>query len=437
MADLQEELSTPAEAGELDALPAPTEPALSPDEPRASGAPGAPGAPHATAEPPPARASLPGPEPFPRREPLPGREPLPPPERLPVPEPLPVHEHEPLPERETASGPAERARALLASHPVADGYSGLPWALRELPWHDFETGDSGLESDVPRLRAGQVGAQFWSMHVPEGPCADRPVGATLEQIDFARHVIDAHPEALRLVRNASEAADARNCGRVATLLGPACGAALGDSLGALRALHGLGLFAVTLSGTSWAGPGGLTPFGEEVVREMNRLGVIADLSGASETTARRVLAVSKAPVIFTRSGARALRDHPANLSDALLGAVGAAKGLCLVPLATDRTGSSVREVADHLDHVRRVAGPECVGLSGTYDTAEAHPEGLTDTASYPRLIAELVERGWPEADISLLTWGNVQRALRGADFTARATRERRAASTARIEHLDG
>ncbi|MEV7197829.1 dipeptidase [Streptomyces sp. NPDC093510] len=333
--------------------------------------------------------------------------------------------------------PAERARALLDAHPVADGYSGLPSTLRRLAWYDFETGDSVLQSDVPRLRGGRVGAQFWSVHVPEGPDADRTVGATLEQIDLVKQVVGAHPEALRLARNASEAADARNCGRIATLIGPARGAALGDSLGALRALHSLGLCVVTLSGTSWAGAGGLTPFGEEVVREMNRLGVLADLSGASEVTARRVLAVSKAPVVFMRSGARALHDHPANLTDGLLAEVGAAKGLCLVPLAAERTGPSVREVADHLDHVRRVAGPECVGISGTYDTYEAHPEGLADPSGYPRLIAELIERGWPEADLALLTWGNAQRALRGADFTARAARQRRAASTATVDRLDG
>uniref|UniRef100_UPI0006E1FB7F membrane dipeptidase n=1 Tax=Streptomyces atriruber TaxID=545121 RepID=UPI0006E1FB7F len=282
-----------------------------------------------------------------------------------------------------------------------------------------------------------VGAQFWSVHVPDGPGDDRTVRATLEQIDLVRHVVAAHPEALRLARNASETADARNCGRIATLIGPARGAALGDSLGTLRAMHGLGLCVVTLSGTSWAGAGGLTPFGEEVVREMNRLGVLADLSGAAEVTARRVLAVSKAPVVFMRSGARALYDHPANLSDELLTEVGAAKGLCLVPLAAARTGPTVRTVADHLDHVRRVAGPECVGLSGAYDTLEPHPESLADSAGYPRLIAELVERGWPEADLALLTWGNVQRALRGADFTARATRDRRPASTATIDRLDG
>ncbi|NEB78788.1 membrane dipeptidase, partial [Streptomyces sp. SID14478] len=196
-------------------------------------------------------------------------------------------------------------------------------------------------------------------------------------------------------------------------------AALGDSLGTLRALHALGLRALTLTGTAWTDDPatGLTRFGEEVVREMNRLGMLIDLAGAAPATALRALAVSKAPAVLTRSGARALNSHPDNASDALLAALGASKGLCLVPCSVSRTGPALRDVADHLDHVRRVAGPESVGLSGMYDTGDAHPEGLTDAAGYPALIAELLDRGWPDADLALLTWGNVQRVLRGAEFT--------------------
>ncbi|MGW5864892.1 dipeptidase [Streptomyces sp. NPDC055239] len=342
------------------------------------------------------------------------------------PEPPPISEPEPAygPAPAPSPDPLRSARALLAAHPVADGYSGLPWTLRELPWYDLELGDNAVDADVPRLRTGGVGAQFWSVHVPDGITGDRVLGATLEQLDLVKRVVADHSEGLRLTRTASEVADARHCGRIATLIGPARAEAIGDSLATLRALHTLGLCSLTLSGTSWAGPEGLSPFGEEVVRELNRLGVLAELSGAAETTARRVLAVSKAPVLFARSGARALRDAPANLSDDLLTALGAAKGLCLVPLAAEQTGSSIREVADHLDHVRRLAGPECVGLSGTYDTSAAHPEGLADASRYPHLVAELVERGWPDDDLARLTWGNVQRALRGADFAGRAARER-------------
>ncbi|MFF9408678.1 dipeptidase [Streptomyces anandii] len=341
------------------------------------------------------------------------------------------------PVTDPAAAPLERARALLAAHPVADGYCGLPWALRRLPWYDLELGEKDLDTDVPRLREGGVGAVFWALHLPEGLTGDRAVGATLEQLDLVRTVVAAHPEGLRLAHTAGEVADVRHRGRVAVLLGPAGAAALGDCLGILRSLHALGLRVLTLSGASWASEAGLTRFGEEVIREMNRLGVIADLSGASEQTVRRAFAASRAPVLCTRSAARALRPHPANLPDDLLAGLGAAKGLCLVPLTAEQTGPSLRDVADHLDHVRALAGPECVGLSGTYDAGTAHPSGLPDATGYPHLIAELLRRGWPESDVALLTWGNVQRVLRGADFTARAAQRRREPSTARIAELDG
>ncbi|MEV5437963.1 dipeptidase [Streptomyces sp. NPDC052682] len=330
-----------------------------------------------------------------------------------------------------------RAHALLAAHPVADGCNALPQALRTLSWYDLELGEGGVDTDVPRLREGRVGALFWSLHVPDGLDGDRAVGAALEQLDLAKAVAAGHEEGLRLARTAGETADARHCGRVAVLLGPAPAAAAGDSLGILRQLHALGLRVLTLAGVSWAGPDGLTRFGEEVVREMNRLGVIADLSGASVRTVRRVLTVSKAPVMCSRSAAHALRPHPANLPDDLLAELGAAGGLCLVPLSAEQTGPSVRDVADHLDHVRGVAGPQSVGLSGTYDSGAAHPQQLSDVSGYPRLIAELLERGWAESDVALLTWGNVQRVLRGADFAAKAAQQRRTPSTARITDLDG
>ncbi|MFI6356041.1 dipeptidase [Streptomyces sp. NPDC050743] len=344
-----------------------------------------------------------------------------------------------LPDDPFVSEPAslQRAHALLAAHPVADGYSGLPWALRHLSWYDLELGEAAVDTDIPRMREGHVGALFWSLHLPEGPGGDRATSATLEQLDQARSVIEAHPEGLRLVGTAGQIIDARNCGRVAVVLGPAHATALDDSLGILRVLHALGLRVLTLAGTAWAGERGLTRFGEEVVREMNRLGVVADVSGASPATAARALALSKTPVLCTRSAARALRPHPANLSDELLAAVGAAGGLCMVPLTAEQTGPAVQDVADHLDHVRDVAGPECVGLSGTYDSGAAHPRDLADASRYPHLIAELLRRGWSETELALLTWGNVQRVLRSADFTARAAQHRREASNAKIGELDG
>ncbi|MET9392801.1 dipeptidase [Streptomyces sp. NPDC006624] len=348
---------------------------------------------------------------------------------------VPAESYEPVSDPEDE--PLTRAHAILAVHPVADGYNGLPWALKRLAYYDLELGEGTVGTDVPRLRGGHVGALFWSLHLPEGLDGDRAVSATLEQLDLAKTVVRSCDEGLRPACTAGQVADARNCGRVAVLLGPAGAPALGDSLGILRQLHQLGLRVLTLAGASWASEAGLTRFGEEVLREMNRLGVIADLSGASPQTLRRALGLSRAPVLCSRSAARTVRPHPANLPDDLLSELGAAKGLCLVPLSAEQTGATVRDVADHLDHIRAVAGAQCVGLSGTYDTGAAHPQELGDTSCYPRLIAELLRRGWEEADVALLTWGNIQRVLRGADFTARAAQQRREPSTATISELDG
>lgn len=231
-----------------------------------------------------------------------------------------------VPDAGPAADPLVRAHTFLARHPVADGYSGLPWALRHLPRYDLELGESAVDTDVPRMREGHVGALFWSLHLPEGPAGDRAVGATLEQLDLVRTVVRAHPESLCMAYTASDVNDARHRGRVAVVAGPAGAGALGDSLGILRALHSLGLRVLTLSGASWASGAGLTRFGEEVVREMNRVGVLADLSGTSDATIARAMAASKAPVVFTRSAARALRPHPANLPDDVLAELGAAKG---------------------------------------------------------------------------------------------------------------
>ncbi|GAQ55490.1 dipeptidase [Streptomyces acidiscabies] len=342
---------------------------------------------------------------------------------------------EPFPEVPYACDPLERAREILAEHPVVDGYGTLPWALRGLPWYDLELGESAVDTDVPRLREGHVGAVLWALHLPEG--AGSAVSVTLEQLDLVRTVVAAHPEGLRPARTAGQVIDARNCGRVAVLLGPAGAPALDDSLAVLRVLHTLGLRVLTLAGTSWASEAGLSRFGDEVVREMNRLGVIADLSGASDATIVRALALSKAPVLCTRSAARALRPHPDNLSDELLSALGRAKGVCMVPLTADQTGPTLTDVADHLDHIRAVAGPASVALSGAYDSPSAHPESLPDPSAYPHLITELLRRGWPDTDIALLTWDNFQRVLRGADFLSRTAQHRREQPPARAVGVEG
>lgn len=269
-----------------------------------------------------------------------------------------------------------------------------------------------------------MGALFWSLLTPPGLAADRAPATTLEHIDLIRSVVEAHPEALRPARSADELAHARNCGRIAGLLGPVSGPALADSLGTLRAYHALGVRSAALAGTRWTQRDGLTPFGHEVVREMNRLGMLVDLSGCTPATMHRTLAVTRAPAVISQ--------HPTQVPDDVLRQLRANGGVCMAVC----TAASVRETADLLDHIRDLAGPRSTALTGAYDTGAAHAPGLEDVSCYPRLIAELLERGWPEADIELLTWSNVHRVLRDAEFVARATQARRPASTARLTTLD-
>ncbi|MFG3287029.1 dipeptidase [Streptomyces sp. NPDC048111] len=335
-----------------------------------------------------------------------------------------------------------RARTLLAAHPVADGHNTLAKALAQIPWHDLEVGESSLDTDLPRLRAGGVGAQFWALTTEAG-CPD-PAGATLERLDRIRSLIAACPEWLRLALTAGDLADARNCGRIASFLGPVAARAIGNSLGTLRAYHMLGVRALALTpGTPWTEPA-LSRFGLEVVRECNRLGILLDLSGAAPATWRRTIDSSKAPALLSRSAAASLTPHPLNASDDLLAAVGEHGGVCLVSFAPDQIerggpAVSVRDVADHIERVRDVAGPAHVGLSGTYGLITGAPRtpGLEDASCYPTVIAELLARGWTEAEIAALTWENLARVVRETEFAARATAPRRAASSATIEDLDG
>lgn len=344
---------------------------------------------------------------------------------------------------------AERARVLLASHPVVDGHNSLaPTLLRRRGAghsHDLEQGESSLDTDMPRIRAGALGAQFWSLQVASESAGEvagdgRAVSTTLELIDLVRDLIASCPDSLRLALGAGDLADARNCGRVASLLGPVSGRAMGDSLATLRAFHFLGVRVLALAGARWADDG-LTRFGQEVVREMNRLGVVVDLSGACEETVRATLAVTKAPAMFSHGDS--------GVPDDVLALLRANSGVCMVSFAPGPTGPtgptgrddrapSVSAVADQVERVRDVAGPECVGLSGTYgrETDTPRTVGLEDPSCYPRLITELLDRGWGDTAITDLTWDNAARVLRDTEFLARAAQGRRAASTATIGELD-
>ncbi|UQI49171.1 dipeptidase [Streptomyces sp. HU2014] len=389
-----------------------------------------------------------------------------------------------------------RARELLAAHPVVDGHNDLPWALREQVRYDLDRRDiatdqsADLHTDLPRLREGGVGAQFWSVYVRTDMAGDEAVSATLEQIDVVRQLVARHPADLRLAFTADDMEAARAEGRIASLMGAEGGHSINNSLATLRALHRLGVRYMTLThndNIAWADSatdepraGGLTRFGEEVVREMNRTGVLVDLSHVSAGTMRDALRVTEAPVIFSHSSARAVCDHPRNIPDDVLAALPANGGVAMatfVPkfilpaaiewtlaadenmranglhhldttaagMAVQRAFEAVRPrplataatVADHLDHMREVAGVDHIGIGGDYDGTAFTPADLADVAGYPHLIAELLRRGWSDADLAKLTWKNAVRVLRDAEDVARGLQASRGPSIATIDQLDG
>ncbi|MFF7213111.1 dipeptidase [Streptomyces sp. NPDC008238] len=389
-----------------------------------------------------------------------------------------------------------RAQELLTAHPVVDGHNDLPWRLREQVRYDLDrrdiSGDQSahLHTDIPRLRAGGVGAQFWSVYVRSDLAGGDAVVAVLEQIDCVLRLVDRHPDALRLAVTADDMEAARAEGRIASLMGAEGGHSIANSLGVLRMLYTLGVRYMTLthndtidwadSATDEARHGGLTAFGEEVIREMNRLGMLVDLSHVSPGTMRAALRVSEAPVIFSHSSSRAVCDHVRNVPDDVLEQlprnggvamatfvpqfilpaaagwiVGANENMAahgLHPLDQSPEALAVQEayaaehprpladigtVADHLDHMREVAGVDHLGLGGDYDGVAHLPEGLGDVSGYPRLFAELLRRGWSEDDLGKLAWRNAVRVLRDAGSVAAGLAGKRGPSTASIEDLDG
>ncbi|MFE3586725.1 dipeptidase [Streptomyces niveus] len=389
----------------------------------------------------------------------------------------------------------EQARELLEDFPVVDGHNDLPWALREQVRYDLDRRDiaddqsAHLHTDIPRLRAGGVGAQFWSVYVRSDMAGDTAVSATLEQIDVVGRLIARYPGDLAAARTADEMEDARRTGRIASLMGAEGGHSINNSLATLRALYALGVRYMTLThndNLAWAdsatdepGVGGLSPFGHEVVREMNRTGMLVDLSHVAATTMRDALATSAAPVLFSHSSARAVCDHPRNVPDDVLELLAANGGVAMAtfvpkfilpeaiawtkaadenmrehgahPLDTTESGMKIHRefeaanprptataatVADHLDHMREVAGIDHIGIGGDFDGTAFTPEGLDDVAGYPNLIAELFARRWSPEDLSKLTWLNAVRVLRAGEDVARGLRTVRGPSTATIDDLD-
>jgi membrane dipeptidase len=388
-----------------------------------------------------------------------------------------------------------KARDLLRRFPLIDGHNDLPWTLREraggdvgqvrlvpagLAPGDPAPGDSpavslaapvdGTHTDLPRLAAGGVGAQFWSVYVPASLADGAAVTAVLEQIDLARRMIASYPGALELALTADDVERIFAAGRVASLLGAEGGHAIAGSLGVLRMLYALGVRYLTLThnaNVGWADSatdepkaGGLTGFGRDVVREMQRLGMLVDLSHVAVSAMHHALDVAGAPVIFSHSSARALCDSPRNVPDDVLARLAANGGVCMVTFVPGfvsqdcadwvaglkaeaaRRGldprdfgqlfglkpewerahplprATLAQVADHVEYIRAVAGLAHVGLGGDFDGTPDVTVGLEDVSAYPALFAELLRRGWTESDCAALAGGNLLRALRAAESFA-------------------
>jgi membrane dipeptidase len=386
----------------------------------------------------------------------------------------------------------DAARALLRRSPLVDGHNDLAWELRELRRQDLATtdlaGPVGLtHTDLPRLAEGGVGAQFWSVYVPVCLAGEAAVAATLEQIDFVHRMVGRYPDRLELALTAADVERIFAAGRVASMIGAEGGHSIACSLGVLRVLHRLGVRYLTLthnanvpwadSATDAPAAGGLTAFGRQVVAEMQRLGMLVDLSHTSTATMRDAFDAAEAPVIYSHSSARALCDHPRNVPDQMLARLPGNGGVCMVTFVPafvsqqcrdwkrameaelerrgmdpwDRASRAARQeyarenpapratlaqVADHIEHVRAVAGADHVGLGGDFDGTEDVPDGLADVSCYPALVAELLGRGWSEEDCARLAGGNVLRVMREAESAARAISARRGPSMSRIEDAD-
>ena len=392
-----------------------------------------------------------------------------------------------------------RARRVLATTPLIDGHNDLPWEIRTYEKAPFDVAAYDLraaapgQTDLARLAAGKVGGQFWSVYVPGEPRKEGYARMQLEQLDIARRMIARYPERLTLALTADDIVRAFRGGRIGSLLGMEGGHVLENSLGTLRAYHALGARYLTLTHNvtlDWADTqafpakhGGLTRFGEEVVREMNRLGMMVDLSHAAVETMDDAIRVSEAPVIFSHSSARALTDVGRNVPDEILKRMPANGGVVMVtfvpgfvdkavydayvtreakiterlktvadeaekkrvrkametaePIPSDASNATLADVADHIEHVRKVAGADHVGIGSDFDGMGRGPAGLEDVSKYPDLFAELARRGWSDADLRKLAGENILRAMRQAEAVSKRLQAARPASTATIESLDG
>jgi membrane dipeptidase len=387
-----------------------------------------------------------------------------------------------------------RARAILRTTPLIDTHNDLPWVIREkgVPPRDVEAYDiskrARFDTDIPRLREGMVGAQFWSVYVSSAMSPLDAMRAQLEQIDIARRIIAKHPNDLGFAASVADIRREQARGRIASLLGIEGGHTIANSLGALRAYYELGVRYMTLTHfhtTDWADAAtdsarhnGLTPFGREVVREMNRLGMMVDIAHVSPATMSDVLASTEAPVIFSHAAARGVTDHARNVPDSILRQLPRNGGIVMVafiptfvsdsvrhwmdelfPLLTQAASDSqwqrvtreyvarkgpspratIKDVADHIEHIKTVAGVDHIGIGADFYGAEAEHElvkGLEDVSKYPALFAELVRRGWSDADLRKLAGENLLRVFRRVEVVGAQLRRTRGPSNATIEERD-
>ncbi len=400
---------------------------------------------------------------------------------------------------------AARVAHVLQQTPLIDGHNDLPWEIRErfqgrLSAIDLKSDTSKLPTaadsaplmtDLARLRAGRVGGQFWSVWVPVQVKGPEAVQDTLEQIDLVKRMAANYPADLAIAYSAADVRRIHRSGRIASMIGIEGGHQINESLAVLRQMYELGARYMTLThvlNTRWADAAtdapvhhGLTAFGQEVVREMNRLGMLVDLSHVSPDTMRAALAVTAAPVIFSHSSARALVDHPRDVPDDILQAVAANGGVVMVNFNpgyvsaarnqwdADRAAEQAREssppygglyigqperakaaleqwerdhpkpvatlaqVADHIDHIRRVAGVDHVGLGSDFDGIPEGPRGLGGVDDYPALLGELMRRGWSDADVARVAGENVLRVMAACERVAATLRAERPASEVLID----
>ena len=402
-----------------------------------------------------------------------------------------------------------RVDAVLTKTPVIDGHNDLPWNLRERFGSDLSKidlasdtaklapppGEPALMTDIPRLRAGHVGAQFWSVWIPVTTTGPAAVQTTIEQIDIVKAMAARWPRDFAMAYSAADIRKAEREGKVASLIGVEGGHQINDSLAVLREYHDLGARYMTLThatNTRWADSAtdapahhGLTPFGKALVREMHRLGMLVDLSHVSEATMRTALEVTRAPVIYSHSSARAIVDHPRDVPDDVLRLVASNGGVVMVNFAPgyvsearrrwdadfaaekarlnsppfgglyigdpDRAKAElerwktahpapvvgIRDVADHVEHIRDVAGIDHVGIGSDFDGIPEAPSGLDGVDKYPALFAELARRGWSDADLSKVAGGNLLRAMEGAEAVAARLRKTELPAQVTIDALDG